>query len=104
MADPKRATGRTTRMLSHAQELQQEGRAVYVIAANAQHAAQLKSLLPKDTTISVDTPETASNFDWFTLTLRRAHPNCVVLVDHFAIESRFAPMLKMLTAYDEVGG
>jgi len=30
-----------------------------------------------------------------------AHPNCVVLVDHHAIEDRFARVLEMLHAYDE---
>jgi len=98
--DPKRGTGRTTRMIEHAKRLQAEGRAVYVIAANADHARMLRGMLPDDTTISVDTPESCGNFHWPTMMLRGAHPNCAVLVDHYAIESRFAPMLAMLTAYD----
>lgn len=100
MDDAKRATGRTTRMLDHAKRLEAQGRAVYVIAAHAQHAKMLQQLLPSETSIKVETPDSCGNFDWFTLSLRGAHPRCAVLVDHFAIESKFARMLQMLTAYD----
>lgn len=100
MNDPKRGTGRTTRMLAHAKQLEASGRAVYIIASDHQHAGNLRRLLPEETGIKVETPATAGNFDWQTLALRGAHPNCVVLVDHYAIESHFARMLRMLTAYD----
>ena len=99
--DDKRRTGRTARMLQRAQELQAAGHAVYVIAANAAHAAILRRELPEETTINVETPVSCGNFDWHTLRLVGAHHNCAVLVDHYAIESHFAPMLKMLTMFDQ---
>jgi hypothetical protein len=34
------------------------------------------------------------------MTLRGAHPNCIVLVDHFAIERRYAAVLEMMHRYD----
>lgn len=34
------------------------------------------------------------------MTVLAMHPNCVVLVDHFAIEMRFQAMLEMLHRYD----
>lgn len=94
-----RQSGRTTRMLEDARRLSREGRAVYVIAANGQHAATLRGEL-NDKSISVETVHTLGNFDWVTMSLRGAHPNCCVLVDHYAIESRFSLMLEMLKRYD----
>lgn len=98
--DKKRGTGRTTRMLEHAKALEAEGRTVYIIAANRQHAHLLRRCLPEGSSILIETPDSPGNFDWHTLSLCGANPNCVVLVDHFAIESRFSKMLAMLTAYD----
>lgn len=94
-------TGRTTRMLEHAKRLSAERRAVYVIAANEMEVRRLQELIGDGNHgIKVETPKDLSNLDWHTLTLRRAHPNCVVLVDHYAIESRFAAVFQMLHAYD----
>lgn len=105
--DANRQTGRTTRMLEHAKQLAAQGKAVYVIAANKQHADQLAVALGGERMgvdigdgIKVETPESCSNFDWHTMSLRGAHPNCVVLVDHFAIERRFSRILEALHAYD----
>lgn len=114
MIDEKRGTGRTTRMLKRAIDLRNQGRAVYVIAANEQHAetifGMLIGLMPEETPvrfssmeiggIKIETPESCGNFDWEQLRLRGSHPNVVALVDHHAIESRFSLMLKELAAYD----
>lgn len=99
-------TGRTTRMLEEAKRLASLGRAVYVVAADEAHAAILKAALPPkaETGISVETPESLGNFDWHYMRLMRAHPNCVVLVDHYTIESRFALMLNMLHRFDADAG
>jgi hypothetical protein len=103
----KRQTGRTTRMLARAKQLAASGRAVYIIAANYAEAQRLVAALGGDRPsvsiggIKVETPETCGNFDWLTLTLRGSHQNCVVLVDHHAIESRFAAVLQELHAYDQ---
>lgn len=98
-----RRSGRTTRMLERAKKLNAEGRAVYVIADNKAEVNRLKILLGKDIGgIKVETQESLSlNFDWCTLRGPGMRPNCAVLVDHHAIEDRFAAVLKELHAYDK---
>ena len=99
--DPNRASGRTTRMLAHAKKLRAEGRAVYVLADNQREVNRLTIQLGADNHgIKVETPESLGNLDWQRMTLKGAHPNCVVLVDHHAIEDRFGEILRMLHAYD----
>lgn len=96
-----RGTGRTTRLLEHAKKLAREGRAVYVIAGNARDALRLQMLCGEPTLgIKFETPRSPGNFDWEQMRMIGAHPNCVVLVDHHAIEDRFARVLEMLHAYD----
>ncbi len=88
-------------MLEHARELSKQRRAVYIVAANEQHADLLRQKLGDEPHgIKVETENSIGTLDWQTLTLRNAHRNCVVLVDHYAIESRFAPLLEMVTRYD----
>lgn len=99
--DPNRASGRTTRMLEHAKKLSAEGRAVYVVADNQREVNRLTIQLGADNHgIKVETPESLGNLDWQRMTLKGAHPNCAVLVDHHAIEDRFGEILRMLHAYD----
>ncbi len=114
MPDPLshlRGTGRTTRMLRHAHQLAAEdGRAVYVIGATKEHAAQLQHAYdqlfhPEDDPafrhgISFEDAQKLGGFSWETLSVRGAHPNCVFLVDHYAIEARYSRILQMLHAYD----
>ena len=98
-----RATGRTTRMLADAKSKATEGRAVYVIAANEAERRRMQQALGQDAPslgIKVETPGSLGNFDWRSMRLKGAHPNCVVLVDHFAIEQQFAAVLEMLHRYD----
>lgn len=96
-----RRTGRTTRMLEHAKKLAREGRAVYVIADNAMDMRRLEAECNEPSLgIKFETPHSPGNFDWETMRLIGAHPNCVVLVDHHAIEDRYARILEMLHAYD----
>lgn len=97
-----RGTGRTTRMLEHAKKLAREGRAVYVIADNTRDMRRLETLCGEPSLgIKFETPDSPGNFVWEEMRLRGAHPNCVVLVDHHAIEDRFARVLEMLHAYDD---
>lgn len=98
----KRQTGRTTRMLEHAKQLSAKGRAVYIVADNQREANRMQLALGDGPHgIKVETPWSLGDcLDWQTLTLRGAHPNCVVLVDHHAIEDRFGAVLRMLHAYD----
>src|SRR5688572_33456709 len=98
-----RRTGRTTRMLEHAKELALAGRAVYVIADNERDARRLEIECFKtgepNLGIKFETPGSLGNFDWEEMRLTGAHPNCVVLVDHNAIEARFSRLIRMLHAY-----
>lgn len=103
MSDPSHSliqSGRTTRMLEHAKQLNAQGKAVYVVVANQRQADHFTALHRDTPSIKFETPQSLGNFDWQTLTLTSAWPNVVVLVDHYAIESRFGPLLKMLHAYD----
>ena len=96
-------TGRTTRMLAEARELAKAGRAVYILAASEAHARGLEEMAGdemRDLGIKIEVPSGLGNFDWVQMKLWKAHPNCVVLVDHYVIESRYAAMLRMLHRWD----
>lgn len=96
-----RATGRTTRMIEHAKQLDREGRAVYILADNTREVHRIEILLGREKGgIKVETPETVGNLDWTTMRLRNGHPNHVVLVDNHTIEDRFSRVIQMLHAYD----
>ena len=89
-------------MIEHARKLATEdGRAVYIIAANKQDQKRLRALVGEPAHgIKIETPESMGTFDWQSLTVPGAWPQVVVLVDHYAIESQFGKMLTMLHAYD----
>lgn len=93
-----RQTGRTTRMLEEARQLSDEGRAVYIMAASSRHANQLResfiSLFGEGPVrgIKFEYPGSTGNFDWSTLRLTSAHPNCVVVADHYAAEQEVAEL------------
>ena len=100
-----RGSGRTTRMLEHAAELAKEGRAVYVVLASEGHRKivekMFKSMHGEDTLgVKFEVADMLPELDWNTLTFRGAHPNTVVLVDHFVIERRYSHILDMLHRYD----
>lgn len=113
-----RASGRTTRMLEAAIQEAEAGRAVYVIAADSRQKVMLEHRLDQLLKMKIprrkgeqplhgermgiqfDTPESAANFSWETLRLMGMHPNCVVLVDHYAIEERFKKILETLHRFD----
>jgi hypothetical protein len=99
-------TGRTTRLLIDAVSYANKGEAVYVIAANSAERNRLLRLLWDMVDdqlclgIKVETPSSV-DLDWDSFTLRGAHPNCRVLVDHFTIEHWFSTLLSQLHRYDE---
>ena len=105
-----RGSGRTTRMLQKAVELDRARRAVYIVAADLWHINTLKEQLkalgyPKERIgvyIKIETPEDLGNFNFRTMSLIGAHPNAVVLCDHYTIESYYGRMLQVLHAYDHV--
>lgn len=88
-------------MLREAVELAEQGRAVYVIAADCRHAALLEDIVgikrAQDLGIKF---EGSSHFDWDTLRFKGSHPNCAFLIDHYAIERRFSSILSVLHRYD----
>lgn len=89
-------------MINEAKKLAADGRAVYIVAANKIEAENIQYRIgAKTSSIKVNTEITLSNFDWETMSLLGAHPNCVVLVDHYAIESKFPKLLEMLYRYDK---
>ena len=99
-----RRTGRTTRMLAEAKELAKSGRAVYIIAATQAHARDMEVMAGdemRDLGIKIEVPSSLGNFDWEQMRLWGSHPNCVVLVDHHVIESRYASLLRMLHRWDQ---
>lgn len=100
--EPSRQTSRTTRMIEDAQRLSQAGRAVYVVVSNVAHAAMLKRGLPEGSGIKIETFDSLRNLvcDGSRIYLSGAHPNCVVLIDHHAIERRYAAILEMMHRYD----
>ncbi len=87
----KAQTGRTTALLEKAFELSVEGYAVYFVCQDGPamiHAEQMyDKLFPyKDVKIKFETKNSLRNFDTVHCRLDGAHPNCVVVVDHFVVE------------------
>jgi hypothetical protein len=105
--DAKRQTGRTYRLCKKALELASAGRAVYIIAYNNAHRVTIVDELWKQSKgaapngIKVEVQDRFDEFNWRTMTLPRAHPNCVVLVDHHTIEEKFMRVLEALHQFDE---
>jgi hypothetical protein len=99
----KRNTGRTSRMLESARLVAQEGRGVYVIAAHQRHADELRHMLGSDAgRIKVETAHGIGHrLDWTTMTLRGHLRDCVVLVDHYTIESLFGAILSEWVRYEQ---
>ena len=114
--DPRRS-GRTTRMLQHAIELQQQRRAVYVLGWDGAQADTLRDSLQREWLRmggvgdapqsikfeSLQRPEYWNLQFMMNLRIPGAWPNCVWLVDHYAIERFFRQLAKlqeMGVAYD----
>ena len=98
-----RQTGKTSRMLADAIEQARNGRAVYIVTANERHARHLEDMggyVAKELGIKFETPETLSSFDWRSMSLKNAHPNCVAIVDHYAIQCEYGALLVLLHRYD----
>ncbi len=86
-------------MIEAAKREADAGRAVYVVMATRDQADQMQRQIDYPG-INFEWPSSTGNFDWDTMRLLGAHPNCVVLVDHFAIETRFKSVLEMLHQFD----
>jgi hypothetical protein len=97
----KRGTGRTARMLEEAVRQAEAGRAVYVLAADVSHARELAKRVPLDLGIKFETVRSlGSALDPQALRLQGTHPNCVLLVDHHAIERGWARVIREYHRFD----
>jgi hypothetical protein len=102
-ADSKalRQTGRTTRMISQAMAMHAAGLKVYVITHASAYAKVLRKQFPAlPESVWMGSFAELGNFDPETHRLVGAHPNCVVLIDHAAIEQRYGALLEELHRYD----
>lgn len=97
----KRRTGRTTRMLARAEHLAKLGRAVYVVFHDMVDAKSHETEERQALGIKFETFDSLPGLDFGTLKLRGAHRNCVVLIDHFAIEYHFAAILHAAVRFDQ---
>lgn len=89
-------------MLKEAVELAEQGRAVYVMAANHHQAGMLEDAIGREKAqkLGIKFEGDLHQFDWNTLRIRGSHPNCVFLIDHYLIEQRFSNILSILHRYD----
>lgn len=99
MNEHLRQTGRSTRLLEKAMYEAMCGRAVYVVALTDAHAKDLRYRFGvlwekhqggRPHGVKFETPGRLGNFDWRTMSLPLAHPNCVLLLDHTVVERRIA--------------
>lgn len=93
-------TGRTARMLREARRLALQGRLVWVLGATKAHAEALRKQCEETPGILFGTPNSLRDFDWIRLRSPDMHPDTVVLIDHFVIETRFERLLTMLHRFD----
>jgi len=107
-----RQTGRTQRMLESAISQARNDKYVLVICRDNLHREHLIERVLKEPdsrragqekiyigkgSISVVLP---NNFDWREMRRNGSHLSCVVLADHYTIESEFSKMLEMLHRFD----
>lgn len=102
--DPKRATGRSTRMLMEAVALAKEGRRVTVVVPGAQtyHAHMLLEEAGVATLVKVERPTFLARIDFMErdMRVRGEDGSHVLLIDHYVLEERYHALLAMLTRYD----
>lgn len=98
----KRQTGRTTRMLIDAIHYTTLGKKVFIVVASYAQAINLKSNINCNIINDLDINFILHNsptLDWNTLTIKGIK-DCVVLVDHYVIESKFSKILDMFYTYN----
>lgn len=100
MSEIQRRTGRTTRMLEHAQQLLDAGTAVVIVALNDTQASQLQARMRVHPHLRVKTLSELRPFDWERLTARGYSADTVYLVDHTTIEIALEDVLEMQHRWD----
>ena len=114
--DPqKRHSGRTTRMLREAIRLAEQRGYVFVICADTNHRAMLREMVREMVKCeSAGEHKVYLNgggqisfehimdplFDPWGMRMRGAHPSCVTLVDHYAIESAYGHLFIEMHRWD----
>jgi len=89
-----RRSGRTTRMIEHAENLAKEcqDRVVYILFLDEPQAKEQLIKFGKSKAeklgIKFESIHSHRTFDWNTMRSRTNHPNCKFLVDHFVIEQK----------------
>lgn len=95
-----RQSGRTTQLIDKAIKAAKEGRAVYLLAHDTNHCRNLHFALldrirelgiSRELGIKIEIPP--GTFDAAEVRLIGAHPNCLVLMDHYAIEMRYGGVI-----------
>lgn len=97
-----RGSGRTSRMVEHARKLAADGKRVVIVADNLGHSYQIRidHQLMTSEHIQVKAFSQLRDFDWEHMTRRGDAQDVVYLVDHHAIEDRFATVIEMLHRFD----
>ena len=101
-----RQSGRTTRMVMEAIRLTRaDRRAVYILMKDYHEVRRVQAGFPdlKDfPSIQIEPLDAFPNLVWNNmLPGPNAHPNCIVLVDHFAIEVMLRNQLRELHRFDK---
>ena len=100
--EERKRTGRTSRMLSEAKSLAEQGRDVYVVFNDRSQANHWRNMfgeaLAEKLGVKFETAHEVG-LDWEIMTVRGTHPNCVFLIDHTAIEQRYKKQLEMMNKY-----
>lgn len=95
-----RRTGRTYRMMAEAQRLVAAGHKVYIIVHSADYGRDLAHKFGTHPSVAYETFYSLPNFNRRSGRLVGAHPNCRVLIDHYAIESEYSELLIELHRFD----
>lgn len=110
MNEALRSTGRTTRLVEQACQLAYQRRAVYILVLNSAVQDHVERRV-EDTwsvigrglgghgiKVEVLNSHDHPHWDWFTMKLKRAHPNVEVLLEHTLVEHRIEVLQSELKA------
>ncbi|MFV0408826.1 MAG: hypothetical protein ACK5LJ_03735 [Paracoccus sp. (in: a-proteobacteria)] len=105
-----RKSGRTSKMIEEAIELQNQGRAIYILCTqeSIQYIEELAHKICS--TKNIELPQSIKfetiqsigreTIDWKNCSLYGAHPNCRLLIDHYVWEKEFGWAINGFHKYD----
>jgi thymidine kinase len=91
------ATGRTTRLIEEAKRLQQQGKRVVVVVATSHQVNEIR--IKTGDTIPVVHSQ-SSEWDWNEMRQHGLPLETEYLIDHYAIEKKYAKILQALHRFD----